>query len=85
MLCWQERIFLREIFALFAVNPGLDFHREGAKHAKDFSLVAALLLCETSPYFYHFPNFHRVAAFNDFFSARPNATRGRNSNIGSSW
>ena len=31
----------------FAVNPGLDFHREGAKHeenAKDFSLVAALLL-----------------------------------------
>jgi len=44
MLCWQERIFLREIFALFAVNPGLDFHREGAKHAKDFSLVAALPL-----------------------------------------
>src|SRR6266581_8477393 len=36
ILCWQERIFLREIFALrgFAVNPGLDFHREGAKHAK---------------------------------------------------
>ncbi|PYV38720.1 MAG: hypothetical protein DMG09_11130 [Acidobacteria bacterium] len=27
----QERIFLREIFAL---NPGLDFHREGAQHAK---------------------------------------------------
>src|SRR5947208_16154842 len=36
ILCWQERIFLREIRALrgFAVNPGLDFHREGAKHAK---------------------------------------------------
>jgi len=34
ILCWQERIFLREIFARFAVNPGLDFHREGAKHAK---------------------------------------------------
>jgi len=35
--------FSREIFA---VNPGLDFHREGAKeNAKDFSLVAALLLC----------------------------------------
>jgi len=29
----------------FAVNPGPDFHREGAKHAKDFSLVAVLLLC----------------------------------------
>src|SRR5437773_9685551 len=36
ILCWQERIFLREIRALrgFAVNPGLDLHREGAKHAK---------------------------------------------------
>ena len=66
---------------------GLSPRRREAReeNAKDFSLVAALLLCETSPYCYHFPNFHRVAAFNDFFSARPNATRGRNSNIGSSW
>jgi len=30
----------------FAVNPGLDFHREAREeNAKDFSLVAALLLC----------------------------------------
>ena len=32
----------------FAVNPGLGFHREGAKHAKTtrrLSLVAALPLC----------------------------------------
>src|SRR6266568_9112142 len=37
ILCWQERIFLRRnLRALrgFAANPGLDFHREGAKHAK---------------------------------------------------
>jgi len=42
--------FLRALGALrgFAVNPGLDFHREGAKHAnaKDFSLVAAKPRCE---------------------------------------
>jgi len=44
----RKGFFSRNLRALrgFAVNPGLDFHREGAKeNAKDFSLVAALLLC----------------------------------------
>src|SRR5437773_12566281 len=49
ILCWQERIFLRELRALrgFAVNPGLDFHREGAKHARKTrrTLVCLRLCC----------------------------------------
>ncbi len=42
---------LRALGALrgFAVNPGLDFHREGAKHAKKTRGTLAVFICTTNP------------------------------------